>query len=172
MRNQGISVIQLWLFPLHQTRTISNQEMFFVRLDFQSIKLKNLEHKQLYLIPKLQLLEANQLSYTVSHLKFLEELINLRPQLILSREKLLKPILSNLIIVKFYRCLTKNQTALVQIKLEERACLELFSNYKALGRITIRDRNETLASGIIIELGYIIFIITDIIVHLQKELPI
>jgi hypothetical protein len=60
----------------------------------------------------------------------------------------------------------------VQIKLEERACLELFSNYKALGRITIRDRNETLASGIIIELGYIIFIITDIIVHLQKELPI
>ena len=41
----------------------------------------------------------------------------------------------------------------MQIKLEERACLELFSNYKQLGRITVRDRHETLASGIIIELG-------------------
>jgi elongation factor 1 alpha-like protein len=39
------------------------------------------------------------------------------------------------------RCLIKNQNAIVHIKLEERACLELFSNYKALGRITIRDRN-------------------------------
>jgi translation elongation factor EF-1alpha len=41
----------------------------------------------------------------------------------------------------------------VQIKLEERSCLELFANYKSLGRITVRDKNETLASGIIIELG-------------------
>jgi translation elongation factor EF-1alpha len=37
--------------------------------------------------------------------------------------------------------------------LEERACLELFTNYKQLGRITIRDKSETIASGIIIELG-------------------
>jgi translation elongation factor EF-1alpha len=44
-------------------------------------------------------------------------------------------------------------TALVTIKLEEKSCMELFSNYKSLGRITVRDRNETLASGIIIELG-------------------
>lgn len=51
------------------------------------------------------------------------------------------------------KCLIKNQTAIVHIKLEEKACLELFSNYKAMGRITVRDRNETLASGIIIELG-------------------
>jgi elongation factor 1 alpha-like protein len=38
------------------------------------------------------------------------------------------------------KCLTPNQNAIVHIKLEERACLELFSNYKQLGRITIRDR--------------------------------
>ena len=31
--------------------------------------------------------------------------------------------------------------------------MELFSNFKALGRITIRDKNQTLASGIITELG-------------------
>ena len=51
------------------------------------------------------------------------------------------------------KCLTKNQNALVCIRLEEKSCMELFSNYKSLGRITVRDRNETLASGIIIELG-------------------
>jgi elongation factor 1 alpha-like protein len=37
------------------------------------------------------------------------------------------------------RCLMKNQTAIVHIKLEDKACLELFSNYRALGRITLRD---------------------------------
>jgi translation elongation factor EF-1alpha len=38
------------------------------------------------------------------------------------------------------------------IKLDERACLELFENYKTLGRITIRDGKKTLAAGIITEI--------------------
>ena len=52
-----------------------------------------------------------------------------------------------------YRCLIKNQTAIVHIKLDERACLELFSNYKSLGRVTLRSHMSTIAAGIIIELG-------------------
>jgi len=44
-----------------------------------------------------------------------------------------------------------HQNALVTIKLEERACLELFSNYRQMGRITIRDGKKTIAAGIIIE---------------------
>ena len=46
----------------------------------------------------------------------------------------------------------KNENAIVHIKLEERVCLELYSNYKTLGRITLRDGKKTLATGIIIDL--------------------
>lgn len=47
--------------------------------------------------------------------------------------------------------LRKGQFANVQIKLAERMCLELFSNYKSLGRIAIRRENHTIAAGTIIE---------------------
>lgn len=50
------------------------------------------------------------------------------------------------------KCLIKNQNAVVRIKLEERACLELFSNYRSMGRITLREAGKTIAAGIIIEL--------------------
>lgn len=47
--------------------------------------------------------------------------------------------------------LRKGQFANVQIKLEERMCLELFNNYRNLGRIAIRRENHTIAAGTIIE---------------------
>ena len=47
--------------------------------------------------------------------------------------------------------LRKGQFASIQIKLEERMCLELFSNYKSLGRIVIRRENHTIAAGTITE---------------------
>jgi elongation factor 1 alpha-like protein len=47
--------------------------------------------------------------------------------------------------------LRKGQFANVQIKLEERMCLELFKNFKNLGRIAIRRENHTIAAGTIIE---------------------
>lgn len=56
-------------------------------------------------------------------------------------------------IIHLFRCLLKNQNAIVKIKLDEKTCLELFSNYKTLGRATIRDGQKTIAAGIIIELG-------------------
>jgi translation elongation factor EF-1alpha len=35
--------------------------------------------------------------------------------------------------------------------LEEKLCLELFANFKNLGRIAIRKENHTIAAGTIIE---------------------
>lgn len=47
--------------------------------------------------------------------------------------------------------LKKGDFAKIQIRLEEHLCLELFTNYKALGRITIRKGNFTIACGTTIE---------------------
>lgn len=50
------------------------------------------------------------------------------------------------------KCLLSNQTAFVVITTMERVCLELYQNYKGLGRIAIRDNSGTLATGIVTEL--------------------
>ena len=47
--------------------------------------------------------------------------------------------------------LKKGMFANVQIKLEERQCLELFNNYRNIGRIAIRKDNYTIAAGTIVE---------------------
>ena len=39
----------------------------------------------------------------------------------------------------------------LQIKMQERQCLELFSNMKNIGRIVIRQGNLSIAGGTIIE---------------------
>ena len=38
------------------------------------------------------------------------------------------------------------------IKLEQRICLELAANNKAMGRIALRDGEETIAAGVVIEM--------------------
>jgi translation elongation factor EF-1alpha len=38
------------------------------------------------------------------------------------------------------------------MKLDNRICLELFKNNKAMGRIALRDGNETIAAGLITDL--------------------
>ncbi|DAZ94875.1 TPA: hypothetical protein N0F65_008019 [Lagenidium giganteum] len=50
------------------------------------------------------------------------------------------------------RCITREKSAVVQIKTERPICLEVFSNYRQLGRFTLRDRGATLAAGIISEI--------------------
>ncbi len=42
--------------------------------------------------------------------------------------------------------------AVVLITMQDRACLELYQNYKGLGRVALRDAMGTLATGIITEL--------------------
>lgn len=53
---------------------------------------------------------------------------------------------------KHPKCLLSNQTAFVVISTVDKICLELYQNYKGLGRIAIRDDSGTLATGIITEL--------------------
>ena len=48
--------------------------------------------------------------------------------------------------------LVKGNYAQVTIKLEHRICLELASNNKAMGRIALRDGEETIAAGVVTEL--------------------
>jgi len=48
--------------------------------------------------------------------------------------------------------LIKGNFAQVTIKLEQRICLELATNNKAMGRIALRDGEETIAAGVVIEM--------------------
>ncbi|KAL2611553.1 hypothetical protein R1flu_023245 [Riccia fluitans] len=47
------------------------------------------------------------------------------------------------------RCLTANQSAIIEIVPERSMCLEEYSQFKALGRIALRDGCKTLAVGIV-----------------------
>ena len=47
------------------------------------------------------------------------------------------------------RCLVKGQTAMVEVTLSRSMCLEEFRDYKALGRVALRDGGRTIAVGIV-----------------------
>ena len=47
-----------------------------------------------------------------------------------------------------------NDFATVTIKLEQRICLELFSNIKSMGRIALRDGTDCIGAGTITEMIY------------------
>ncbi|RHY49000.1 hypothetical protein DYB38_003066, partial [Aphanomyces astaci] len=50
------------------------------------------------------------------------------------------------------RCITRNSSAVVQISSQRPLGLELFSEFRNLGRFTLRDRGVTLAAGIVSEI--------------------
>ena len=50
------------------------------------------------------------------------------------------------------RKLIKNDLAEVVIKLEERICVDIFKNNKAMGRFAIRDNETTIAAGTVTKL--------------------
>lgn len=47
------------------------------------------------------------------------------------------------------RCLTANQSALIQVSPGQGICIEEYSNYKALGRVTLRADGKTIAVGVV-----------------------
>ncbi|CAK4621102.1 hypothetical protein LEN26_014384 [Aphanomyces euteiches] len=49
------------------------------------------------------------------------------------------------------RCITRNSSAVVQVTCQRPICLELFAEFRQLGRFTLRDRGVTLAAGIVTE---------------------
>lgn len=60
----------------------------------------------------------------------------------------------NLEVIKRHpRCLTKNQTALVEVKTAQPICVELYSEFKGLGRFMLRQHGQTIAAGIIVKIN-------------------
>ncbi len=47
------------------------------------------------------------------------------------------------------RCLLKGQTAVIEITPARPLCLEEYSDYRALGRVALREGGRTLAVGIV-----------------------
>ena len=50
------------------------------------------------------------------------------------------------------RCLTGNQSAVVEISLGRPIPLELYKNYRELGRFMLRSGGNTLAAGMVTEI--------------------
>ena len=50
------------------------------------------------------------------------------------------------------RALTKGQTAELEATTSRPVCLELYTNFRALGRIAIRDGGRTIAVGVVMTL--------------------
>ncbi|BFZ17061.1 hypothetical protein BsWGS_20100 [Bradybaena similaris] len=56
------------------------------------------------------------------------------------------------VIKKKPRCLVKNTSAIVEIELERSMCLELYTEFKDLGRFMLRSGGHTIAAGLVEEL--------------------
>ena len=50
------------------------------------------------------------------------------------------------------RCLLKGQSAMVEVTLSRTMCLETYKDYRALGRVALRDSGRTIAVGTVTEL--------------------
>ena len=50
------------------------------------------------------------------------------------------------------RALSKGQTAVLEITVNRQLCLELYTDFRALGRIAIRDGGRTIAVGVVTSL--------------------
>ncbi|XP_055886757.1 HBS1-like protein isoform X2 [Biomphalaria glabrata] len=56
------------------------------------------------------------------------------------------------VIKKKPRCLVKNTSAVVEIELERPVCMELYSEFKDLGRFMLRSGGHTIAAGLVEEM--------------------
>ena len=64
----------------------------------------------------------------------------------------LNPKTHNEVIKAKPRCLLKGQTALIEVSCPRAMVLEAFSNFKALGRIALREGGKTIAVGIVTQI--------------------
>jgi elongation factor 1 alpha-like protein len=48
----------------------------------------------------------------------------------------------------------KNSSAIVEIEIDRPVCLELYSNFKDLGRFMLRASGTTVAAGLVTEVEY------------------
>lgn len=69
------------------------------------------------------------------------------PIVIHSIQALIDPV-SGAIVKKSPRVLPRQSTAIVELTVKNKICLELFRNFRELGRFTLRRGNESVAVGI------------------------
>lgn len=55
--------------------------------------------------------------------------------------------------LSFFRCLVKNTSAVVEIEMERPMCLELYTEFKDLGRFMLRSGGHTIAAGLVEEVS-------------------
>jgi elongation factor 1 alpha-like protein len=60
--------------------------------------------------------------------------------------------------------LTKGQSAVVEIQLQKPICLELYQNFKELGKFMLRAGGATIAAGLITEVHTFLFYIFEKII--------
>lgn len=58
-------------------------------------------------------------------------------------------IKSKVVFSSLFRCLTKNTSAIVEIEVNKPICIELFKDFKALGRFMLRYGGATIAAGLV-----------------------
>ena len=59
------------------------------------------------------------------------------------------------------RCLVKNSNAVIELQLNRPVCVELYKDYKALGRFMMRYAGSTIAAGLITEVYTLTMIISS-----------
>lgn len=71
------------------------------------------------------------------------------------------------VIRKYPRCLTKNSSGMVDLQLNKPICLELYQDYKELGRFMLRSKGVTIAAGIIekVNISRRFFIVSTIVTN-------
>ena len=53
------------------------------------------------------------------------------------------------------RCVVKNSSAVIEIEFERAVCLELYKDYKDLGRFMLRSSGSTIAAGLVEEVRFL-----------------
>ncbi|XP_064604526.1 HBS1-like protein isoform X1 [Liolophura sinensis] len=56
------------------------------------------------------------------------------------------------VVKKRPKCLTKNSNAVIELELERPVCLELYKDFKDLGRFMLRSSGQTIAAGLVEEI--------------------
>lgn len=52
------------------------------------------------------------------------------------------------------RCLTKQTSGLVEIEVQRPICMELYKDYRELGRFMLRSGGTTIAAGLVTKVNY------------------
>ena len=55
--------------------------------------------------------------------------------------------------LRFRRCLTKNTSAVIELDVDRPICIELYKDFKDLGRFMLRSGGATIAAGLVTDVS-------------------